>query len=83
MSSPGNAHRLSINLRAAFGDAIPAFLKFLLMSGDTRTRALREAQESGHHLLHKKRHTVPGLAHRAADSADEARMLKLAQIGSI
>jgi CheY-like chemotaxis protein len=33
----------------AFGAAIPAFL----MSGDTAPERLREAQESGHHLLHK------------------------------
>ncbi|HEY7300180.1 MAG TPA: ATP-binding protein [Xanthobacteraceae bacterium] len=36
-------------LRDAFGPAIPAFL----MSGDTAPERLREAQESGHHLLHK------------------------------
>jgi two-component system, sensor histidine kinase len=35
-------------LREAYG-AIPAFV----MSGDTAPDALREAQESGHHLLHK------------------------------
>jgi signal transduction histidine kinase/CheY-like chemotaxis protein len=36
-------------LREAFGGAIPAFL----ISGDTAPERLREAQESGHHLLHK------------------------------
>jgi CheY-like chemotaxis protein len=36
-------------LREVFGAAIPAFL----MSGDTAPERLREAQESGHHLLHK------------------------------
>ena len=36
-------------LREAFGGAIPAFL----ISGDTGPERLREAQESGHHLLHK------------------------------
>jgi len=36
-------------LREAFGAAIPAFL----MSGDTAPERLREARESGHHLLHK------------------------------
>ena len=36
-------------LREAFGAAIPAFL----ISGDTAPERLREAQESGHHLLHK------------------------------
>jgi len=36
-------------LRRAFQDAIPAFL----ISGDTAPERLREAQESGHHLLHK------------------------------
>ena len=33
----------------AFGATIPAFL----MSGDTAPERLREAQESGNHLLHK------------------------------
>jgi hypothetical protein len=33
----------------SFGAAIPAFL----ISGDTAPERLREAQESGHHLLHK------------------------------
>ena len=36
-------------LRKEFGAAIPAFL----MSGDTAPERLREAQESGYHLLHK------------------------------
>jgi len=36
-------------LRESFGATIPAFL----MSGDTAPERLREAQESGHHLLHK------------------------------
>ena len=36
-------------LREGFGSEIPAFL----MSGDTAPERLREAQESGHHLLHK------------------------------
>jgi CheY-like chemotaxis protein len=36
-------------LREAFGGAIPAFLT----NGDTAPERLREAQESGHHLLHK------------------------------
>ena len=36
-------------LRDAFGAAIPAFL----ISGDTAPERLREARESGHHLLHK------------------------------
>jgi signal transduction histidine kinase len=36
-------------LRNVFGTPIPAFL----MSGDTAPERLREAQESGHHLLHK------------------------------
>jgi CheY-like chemotaxis protein len=36
-------------LRQVFGAAIPAFL----MSGDTAPERLREARESGHHLLHK------------------------------
>jgi len=35
-------------LRAAYG-AVPAFL----MSGDTAPERLREARESGHHLLYK------------------------------
>jgi CheY-like chemotaxis protein len=35
-------------LRAAYG-AVPAFV----MSGDTAPERLREARESGHHLLHK------------------------------
>jgi two-component system, sensor histidine kinase len=37
------------DLRKAFGAAVPAFL----MSGDTAPESLREARESGHHLLHK------------------------------
>jgi signal transduction histidine kinase/CheY-like chemotaxis protein len=37
------------DLRRAFDAAIPAFL----MSGDTAPERLREARESGHHLLHK------------------------------
>ncbi len=36
-------------LRGTFGTQIPAFL----MSGDTAPERLREARESGHHLLHK------------------------------
>jgi len=36
-------------LRASFGAPIPAFL----ISGDTAPERLREAQESGHHMLHK------------------------------
>jgi CheY-like chemotaxis protein len=36
-------------LREAFGAPIPAFL----LSGDTAPERLREARESGHHLLHK------------------------------
>jgi CheY-like chemotaxis protein len=36
-------------LRECFGASIPAFL----ISGDTAPERLREAQESGHHLLHK------------------------------
>jgi CheY-like chemotaxis protein len=36
-------------LREGFGSEIPAFL----ISGDTAPERLREAQESGHHLLHK------------------------------
>jgi CheY-like chemotaxis protein len=36
-------------LRGAFGATIPAFL----ISGDTAPERLREARESGHHLLHK------------------------------
>ena len=36
-------------LRETFGAAIPAFL----ISGDTAPERLREARESGHHLLHK------------------------------
>jgi signal transduction histidine kinase/CheY-like chemotaxis protein len=36
-------------LRQAFGAPVPAFL----ISGDTAPERLREAQESGHHLLHK------------------------------
>jgi CheY-like chemotaxis protein len=35
-------------LREAYG-AVPAFV----MSGDTAPERLREARESGHHLLHK------------------------------
>jgi signal transduction histidine kinase/CheY-like chemotaxis protein len=35
--------------RKAFGAPVPAFL----MSGDTAPERLREARESGHHLLHK------------------------------
>ena len=38
-----------MKLREALGSSIPAFL----MSGDTGPERLREAQESGHHLLHK------------------------------
>jgi signal transduction histidine kinase/CheY-like chemotaxis protein len=60
-------------LREAFGAPIPAFL----VSGDTAPERLREAQASGHHLLHKpvrpmklramlsqllKRHTMAGAA---------------------
>jgi CheY-like chemotaxis protein len=37
------------NVRKAFGSAVPAFL----ISGDTAPERLREARESGHHLLHK------------------------------
>ena len=37
------------DLRKAFGALVPAFL----MSGDTAPERLREARESGHHLLHK------------------------------
>jgi signal transduction histidine kinase/CheY-like chemotaxis protein len=37
------------DLRASFGAPIPAFL----ISGDTAPERLREAQESGHYLLHK------------------------------
>jgi len=37
------------NLRKALGAPIPAFL----ISGDTAPEGLREARESGHHLLHK------------------------------
>jgi CheY-like chemotaxis protein len=37
------------DLRASFAAPIPAFL----ISGDTAPERLREAQESGHHLLHK------------------------------
>jgi CheY-like chemotaxis protein len=36
-------------LRQTFGAPVPAFL----ISGDTAPERLREAQESGHHLLHK------------------------------
>jgi two-component system, sensor histidine kinase len=36
-------------LREAFGASIPAFL----LSGDTAPERLRDARESGHHLLHK------------------------------
>ena len=36
-------------LRAVYGAPIPAFL----ISGDTAPERLREARESGHHLLHK------------------------------
>jgi signal transduction histidine kinase/CheY-like chemotaxis protein len=36
-------------LRQVFGAPVPAFL----ISGDTAPERLREAQESGHHLLHK------------------------------
>ena len=37
------------DLRKAYGAQVPAFL----MSGDTAPERLREARESGHHLLHK------------------------------
>src|SRR5215831_8535325 len=37
------------DIRKAFGMPIPAFL----ISGDTAPECLREARESGHHLLHK------------------------------
>jgi len=37
------------DLRKAYGAPVPAFL----MSGDTAPERLREARESGHHLLHK------------------------------
>jgi CheY-like chemotaxis protein len=37
------------DLRASFGAPIPAFL----ITGDTAPERLREAQESGHYLLHK------------------------------
>jgi len=40
---------MSSNLRDGFGGAIPASL----MSGYTAPERLREAQESGYHLLHK------------------------------
>ena len=60
-------------MRASFGAPIPAFL----ISGDIAPERLREAQQSGHHLLHKpvrpmklramvqellKRHPVAGAA---------------------
>jgi signal transduction histidine kinase/CheY-like chemotaxis protein len=38
-----------VDLRNAYGAPVPAFL----MSGDTAPERLREARESGHHLLHK------------------------------
>jgi signal transduction histidine kinase/CheY-like chemotaxis protein len=37
------------DLRKAYGAPVPAFL----ISGDTAPECLREARESGHHLLHK------------------------------
>jgi CheY-like chemotaxis protein len=37
------------DLRKAYGARVPAFL----ISGDTAPERLREARESGHHLLHK------------------------------
>jgi CheY-like chemotaxis protein len=37
------------DLRRSFGAPVPAFL----ISGDTAPERLREARESGHHLLHK------------------------------
>jgi CheY-like chemotaxis protein len=48
------ANRLSgitaiADLRKVYGSAVPAFL----ISGDTAPERLREARESGHHLLHK------------------------------
>jgi signal transduction histidine kinase/CheY-like chemotaxis protein len=46
------------DLRASYGAQIPAFL----ISGDTAPACLREAQESGHYLLHKP---VPPMKLRA------------------
>jgi signal transduction histidine kinase len=42
------------NMRKAFGAPVPAFL----ISGDTAPERLREARESGHHLLHKPLHAI-------------------------
>jgi CheY-like chemotaxis protein len=46
------------DLRASFGAPVPAFL----ISGDTAPERLREAQDSGHHMLHKP---VPPMKLRA------------------
>jgi signal transduction histidine kinase/CheY-like chemotaxis protein len=42
------------DLRNAYGASVPAFL----MSGDTTPERLREARESGHHLLYKPVHAM-------------------------
>jgi CheY-like chemotaxis protein len=58
------------NIRKAFEAPVPAFL----ISGDTTPECLREARESGHHLLHKplEAMTLRAMINRLLRSSDVA-----------
>jgi len=59
-----------LGLPKAFGAPIPAFV----ISGDTAPERLREARESGHHLLHKPlgAMTLRAMINRLLRSSDVA-----------